>query len=57
MSTDAAPARKSSLSTILLLFGVAIVVGGLLAIYGALEFSVALTAFGSLLPGPSSCPR
>jgi hypothetical protein len=42
------PDKKGSLSTILLLVGVAIVVGGLLALYGALGFSIGLTAFGSL---------
>lgn len=40
--------RKTPLSTILLLFGVAIVVGGLLALYEVLGFSIGMTAFGSL---------
>src|ERR1043166_1456941 len=48
MSSPEVRAGKTLLSTILLLFGVAIVVGGLLALYGALGFSVGLTAFGSL---------
>src|ERR1043166_2641642 len=48
MSTTVAHDTKSPLSTILLLFGVALVVGGLLTFYEALGFSIGLTAFGSL---------
>lgn len=39
---------KSALSTIVLLAGVAVVVGTLMAIYGALGIGIGLTAFGSL---------
>lgn len=41
-------AMKSIGSTALLLVGVVLVVGGLMALYSALGFSVTLTAFGSL---------
>lgn len=40
--------KPSAASTLLLLVGVAIVVGGLLALYHALGISIAMTAFGSL---------
>lgn len=40
--------KLSTLSTLLLLLGVAVVVGGLLALYQAVHISVAMTAFGSL---------
>ena len=40
--------KPSAVSTLLLLVGVAIVVGGLLAVYHALGISPAITAFGSL---------
>jgi len=42
------PKAKGPLSAILLLIGVAVVVGGLLVLYEVLGFSIGLTAFGSL---------
>lgn len=48
MSSAVPNEKQSPLSTILLLVGVAFVVGGLLAAYGALGFSIGMTAFGSL---------
>jgi hypothetical protein len=48
MTEASANEPKSPLSTMLLLVGVAIVVGGLLGFYQALGFSVGMTAFGSL---------
>ena len=48
MAHEEAPGRKSVLSTILLLFGVAIVIGALMTLYGALGIGIGLTAFGSL---------
>jgi hypothetical protein len=41
-------ASKPPLMTVLLLLGVILVVGGLLSLYGALGFSIGMTAFGSL---------
>ena len=48
MTHEQPPGRKSVLSTLLLLIGVAVVVGALMTLYSALGIGIGLTAFGSL---------
>lgn len=48
MTTRSLNTIMSPLHTLVLLFGVALVVGGLMWLYDALGFSLAMTAFGSL---------